>query len=157
MGLLPLEPISSEVMTCDMKHMLDVWSFEVNKKWREIVPQEVLFNNKDIHAKLNDWKYVNSLMDYRDRANSSSLQDILCYPQLLGWTIGNRMHIHSQVAREIKVVELWAFNESTHKARHQTLRSTKYEQCKLEWQSSYTIGYVFQIQLEVCTNNIHMI
>jgi hypothetical protein len=60
-------------------------------------------------------------MDVWDGANCPMMQDVFRHFQLSGLTIGNRMHICSQVAREIEVVELWDFNESRHEARHQAI------------------------------------
>ena len=51
----------------------------------------------------------------------NTIGPMLHLSQLLGLAIGNHMCICSQVAREVETVELWALNESRHKARRQTL------------------------------------
>jgi hypothetical protein len=54
-----------------MEPMLDVQSIKRDEKRQKNVIEEVLFNDKDIHAKLNEWKYVNGLTYVQDRANNS--------------------------------------------------------------------------------------
>ena len=65
--------------TWDMEHMLDVQSFEVNREWREVVTQDVSFNDIDFHVRLNEWKYINNLMDVRDKGNSLGMQHYFKY------------------------------------------------------------------------------
>jgi hypothetical protein len=48
--MLPCELISGEVMTWDMTHMIDDQNFDVDKKWRDVVAQEVLLNDNAIHS-----------------------------------------------------------------------------------------------------------
>lgn len=53
--------------------------------------------------RLKEQNYINGLKEIHDGANSPNMQDILCHSQLLGSTIGNRMHIFSQSFTEAKL------------------------------------------------------
>ena len=76
---MPCKPILSEMTTWDMEHMLDVQSFEVNREWWEVVTQDVSFNDIDFHVRLNEWKYINNLMDVQDKGNSLGMQHYFKY------------------------------------------------------------------------------
>lgn len=78
-GVLPCKPIPSEMTTWDMEHMLDAQSFEVSQVWREVVTQDVLFNDIDFHVRVNEWKYINNLMDVWDKGNSPRMQHYFKY------------------------------------------------------------------------------
>lgn len=122
-GILPRGPVPSEMMTWDLKHMLDVGQFNADLQRLQTVYQEASFNEFKIQVCLNEWKYLNGLMDVCDGANSPTIQEVLRHTQLPGLAIGNGVSTRSQVAREVEVVELCAMNESRQEVRCQTLRA----------------------------------
>lgn len=123
-GVLPRDPVPGEATTWDMEHVLDVQRFEVDEVRRGAVASEGSFNEIDVQVRLNEWKYVNGLMDARDGTSSPSMQDVLRHSRTVGGLdIGNRVRTRAQTARENEAQELWARTESIREARRQTLRA----------------------------------
>ena len=121
-GVLPREPVPGEATTWDVEHMLDVERFEVDGARREAVTNEASFNEIDVQIRLNEWKYVNELMDARDGSSSPSMRDVIQHSNVVnGLDIGNRSRTRAQAAREAEAAELWALQESLRDARRQTL------------------------------------
>lgn len=58
---------------------LDFKKFVCNEKRQKTITQEVLFNDKDIHARLNKWIFINNLIDDRNGTNSTNMQDLHCH------------------------------------------------------------------------------
>lgn len=102
MRVLPREPILGEATAWDMDHTLEVTSFEADEGRWAAVATKSSFNKPDVQVRLNEWKYINNLIDVRDGASSPSMQDITWHSTsatTFGLAIGNRMLILAQTAR----------------------------------------------------------
>lgn len=72
-GVLSHKLVLGEMMTCDIEYKNYHWMFNilsVMKTRKKDVTEAMSFNGKDIHVKLNKWKYVNGLYGHLDGANS---------------------------------------------------------------------------------------
>jgi len=121
-GVLPREPVPGEETTWDVEHVLDTTSYENDPARQEAITKEASFNEMEVQTRMNEWKYVNGLMDLRDGASSPTMQDIIRHSSpARGLQIGDRARTRAQAARENEAQELWALQESLRDARRQTL------------------------------------
>lgn len=64
-----------------------------------VVATEGSFDKVMIYVRVNNWKYINNLMDVGDGCKNSSTQDKLCHSTSLpGWVIADHVHTHAQAA-----------------------------------------------------------
>lgn len=62
-----------------------------------VIATEGSFNKVMIYVRVNNWKYINNLMDVGYGCKCSSTQDKLCHSTfLLGWVIADHVHTHAQ-------------------------------------------------------------
>lgn len=78
-----MRPILSKTRKWDMKHMLDIQSLVGNEIWQRNIAKIISFNETKIQVGLNEWKYINDLMDVQKSSNNPNMQDVLHHPQLL--------------------------------------------------------------------------
>src|SRR5665213_3516984 len=100
-GVLPREPVPGEETTWDVEHVLDTTSYENDPARQEAITKEASFNEMEVQTRMNEWKYVNGLVDLRDGASSPTMQDIIRHSSpARGLQIGDRACTRTQAARE---------------------------------------------------------
>lgn len=132
----------------DLGHGKHVRCSKFSALWRKAKNRKPRggIQNKDIHVKLNEWTYVNNLMDVWDRDNSPNMQEVLRHSQLPRFAKCWEPHVH--LYKRLGRCKLRSCGPSTKvgtRGKTPNPLSTKIERCELESWHSHTFGYRLRI------------